>query len=182
MDNFAYICTDKTLFNMIDYKEIHKKPYHFTLERLDPEDERVPEAIIPDDMNLHFTADEMLTLRRFYKERGRDVEFEEFEGYDEDSYEEDCELLLQYLYLCTSKEMQDYAAAHPMTDLGIYTYQLSQKLPYNLDDYWICPPDELIDNVLDDKFMDWVGIMNEQDLQNALFDATADMDLPKGNN
>ncbi len=27
---------------MIDYKEIHKKPYHFTLERLDPEDERVP--------------------------------------------------------------------------------------------------------------------------------------------
>lgn len=58
---------------MIDYKEIHKKPYHFTLERLDPEDERMPEAIIPDDMNLHFTVDEMLTLRRFYKERGRDV-------------------------------------------------------------------------------------------------------------
>ncbi len=58
-----------------------------------------------------------------------------------------------------------------MTDLGIYTYQLSQKLPYNLDDYWICPPDELIDNVFDDKFMDWVGIMNEQELKNALFDA-----------
>ena len=156
---------------MIDFKEIHKKPYHFTLERLDPEDEREPEAIILDDMNLHFTADEMLTLRRFYKERGRDVEFEKFEGYDEDCYEEDCEILLQYLYRCTSKDMQDYVAAHSMTDLGIYTYQLSQKLPYNLDDYWICPPDELIDNVLDDKFMDWVGIMNEQDLNNALFDA-----------
>ena len=78
--------------------------------------------------------------------------------------------------------MQDYAAAHPMEDLGIYTYQLYQKLPYNLDDYWICPPDELIDNVLDDNFMDWVGIMNEQDLQNAMFDATADMDLPKDDN
>ena len=63
---------------MIDFKEIHKKPYHFTLERLDPENENVPEAIIPDDMNLHFTAEEMLMLRRFYKERGRDVEFEEF--------------------------------------------------------------------------------------------------------
>ena len=37
---------------MIDFKEIHKKPYHFTLERLDPENENVPEAIIPDDMNL----------------------------------------------------------------------------------------------------------------------------------
>ena len=61
IDNFVYICTDKTLSNMIDFKEIHKKPYHFTLERLDPEDKRVPEAIIPDDMNLHFTADEMLT-------------------------------------------------------------------------------------------------------------------------
>ena len=49
MDNFAYICTNKTIFNMIDYKEIHKKPYHFILERLDPEDERVPEAIITYD-------------------------------------------------------------------------------------------------------------------------------------
>lgn len=98
---------------MIDFKEIHKKPYHFTLERLDPENENVPEAIIPDDMNLHFTAEEMLMLRRFYKERGRDVEFEEFEGFDEDSYEDDCDILLQYLYMCTSKEMQDYAAAPP---------------------------------------------------------------------
>ena len=71
---------------MIDFKEIHKKPYHFTLERIDPENENVPEAIIPDDMNLQFTAEEMLMLRRFYKERGRDVEFEEFEGFDEDSY------------------------------------------------------------------------------------------------
>ena len=93
---------------MIDFKEILKKPYHFTLERLDPENENVPEAIIPDDMNLHFTAEEMLMLRRFYKERGRDVEFEEFEGFDEDSYEDDCDILLQYLYMCTSKEMQDY--------------------------------------------------------------------------
>ena len=163
---------------MIDFKEIHKKPYHFTLERLDPENENVPEANIPDDMNLHFTAEEMLMLRRFYKERGRDVEFEEFEGFDEDSYEDDCDILLQYLYMCTSKEMQDYAAAHPMEDLGIYTYQLYQKLPYNLDDYWICPPDELIDNVLDDNFMDWVGIMNDLDLNDALTEASMELDYP----
>lgn len=172
VDFYLYVCTKIISFNMIDFKEIHKKPYHFTLERLDPENENVPEAIIPDDMNLHFTAEEMLMLRRFYKERGRDVEFEEFEGFDEDSYEDDCDILLQYLYMCTSKEMQDYTAAHPMTDLGIYTYQLSQKLPYNLDDYWICPPDELIDNVLDDNFMDWVGIMNDLDLNDALTEAS----------
>lgn len=103
---------------MIDFKEIHKKPYHFTLERLDPENENVPEAIIPDDMNLHFTAEEMLMLRRFYKERGRDVEFEEFEGFDEDSYEDDCDILLQYLYMCTSKEMQDYHGCPSYDGLG----------------------------------------------------------------
>ena len=90
---------------MIDFKESRKKPYHFTLECWDPENENVPEAHIPDDMNLHVTAEEMLMLRRFYKERGRDVEFEEFEGFDEDAYEDDCEILLQYLYMCSPKAM-----------------------------------------------------------------------------
>ena len=56
VDFYSYVCTKIISFNMIDFKEIHKKPYHFTLERLDPENENVPEAIIPDDMNLHFTA------------------------------------------------------------------------------------------------------------------------------
>ena len=62
---------------MIDFNEIHKKPYHFTLECVDPYDENVPEAIIPADKNPYFLPEEMLDLRSFYKTYGRDVPFEE---------------------------------------------------------------------------------------------------------
>ena len=41
----------------------------------------------------------------------------------------------------------------------------------NLDDYDIIAPQELIDDVLDDNFTDWVGIRNRIDLDNALADA-----------
>jgi hypothetical protein len=157
---------------MIDIDKIHEKPYHFTLERIDPDNENVPEAIIPDDWNLHFMPEEMLTFRRFYQTHSRDVEFEEF---NPDYFEEDCDMLLQYLYLSTSKEMQEYAAANPEVELTIYTYMLRKKLPYNLDDYLIIPPKELIDDALDNNFTDWVGIMNKLDLDNALFEADADL-------
>lgn len=160
---------------MIDIDKIQDKPYHFTLERIDPDDANVPEATIPDGLNLHFTPEEMLQLRRFYKTRGRNVDFEDLEKYDPIGFEEDCDALLQYLYMSTSKEMQDYVAANPMSDLSVFAYKLSQKMPYSLDDYCIIPPEELIDDVLDDNFTYWVGIMNKLDLDNALFEADADL-------
>ena len=52
---------------MIDFNEIHKKPYHFTLERVDPYDENVPEAIIPADtrpMAVMFLSRNWRTLHR----------------------------------------------------------------------------------------------------------------------
>ena len=160
---------------MLDINKIHDKPYHFTLERLAPNDVNVPDAIIPDDLNLHFTPEEMLHLRRFYKTRGRNVDFEVLEKYDPIGFEEDCDVLLQYLYMSTSRIMQDYVAANPLSNLSDFAYKLSRELPYSLDDYWIIPPDELIDDVLDDNFTDWVGIMNELDLNDALFEATVDL-------
>lgn len=51
------------------YEEIEKKPYHFTLERIDPYDENVPEAVIPEDKCLYFQPEELLELRNFYKRR-----------------------------------------------------------------------------------------------------------------
>lgn len=99
---------------MIDFNEIHKKPYHFTLERVDPYDENVPEAIIPADKNLYFLPEEMLELRRFYKTYGRDVPFEELEDFAPDSYDEDWWAMLDYLYSCTSIDMMvAEAAAYP---------------------------------------------------------------------
>ena len=77
--------------------------------------------------------------------------------------------------MSTSRIMQDYVAANPLSNLSDFAYKLSRELAYSLDDYWIIPPDELIDDVLDDNFTDWVGIMNELDLNDALFEATVDL-------
>ena len=45
------------------YDEIEKKPYHFTLERIDPDNENVPEAVIPEYKCLYFQPEEMLELQ-----------------------------------------------------------------------------------------------------------------------
>jgi hypothetical protein len=50
-----------------------------------------------------------------------------------------------------------------------------RDLPYNLDDYWIIPPEELINDVLDDNFTDWMSLMNKLDLDNALLDAESEL-------
>lgn len=163
---------------MIDFNEIHKKPYHFTLERVDPYDENVPEAIIPADKNLYFLPEEMLELRRFYKTYGRDVPFEELEDFAPDSYDEDWWAMLDYLYSCTSIDMMVAEAAaypDPVLNKDGRLATLMRDLPYNLDDYWIIPPEELINNVLDDNFTDWMSLANKLDLDNALLDAEAEL-------
>lgn len=50
-----------------------------------------------------------------------------------------------------------------------------RDLPYNLDDYWITPPEELINDVLDDNFTDWMSLVNKLDLDNAQLDAEAEL-------
>lgn len=67
----------------------------------------------------------MLHLRRFYKTRGRNVDFEVLEKYDPIGFEEDCDVLLQYLYMSTSRIMQDYVAANPLSNLSDFAYNLS---------------------------------------------------------
>ena len=52
---------------------------------------------------------------------------------------------------------------------------LMRDLPYNLDDYWITPPEELINDVLDDNFTDWMSLVNKLDLDNAQLDAEAEL-------
>ena len=71
------------------YDEIEKKPYHFTLERIDPDNGNVPEAVIPEDKCLYFQPEEMLELRNFYKREGRDAPFESLQDYAPESYDED---------------------------------------------------------------------------------------------
>lgn len=163
----------------MDYDKIHDKPYHFTLKRRDPNNENVPEVIISDDKNLYFLPEEMLELHRFYQEFGRDVPFECLEDFSPDSYDEDWWAMLDFLYSSTSIDMQVAEAAaypNPVMNRDALVLRLSQELPYNLEDYYIVPPKELIDDVLDDNFTDWVGLMNELDLSNALADAEDELE------
>lgn len=163
----------------MNYDKIHDKPYHFTLKRRDPKNEDVPEVVISEDKNLYFLPEEMLELRQFYKEFGRDVPFECLEDFAPDSYDEDWWAMLDFLYGSMSIDTQVAEAAaypNPVMNRDALVLRLSQELPYNLDDYYIVPPKELIDDVLDDNFTDWVGLMNELDLSNALADAEDELD------
>lgn len=63
------------------------------------------------------------------------------------------------------------AASDPVINRDALVARLLNELPYSLDDYDIIAPQELIDDVLDDNFTDWVGIRNRIDLDNALADA-----------
>lgn len=166
----------------MDYQKIHDKPYHFTLRRRDPYNDNVPEVEIPEDMNLYFMPEEMLELRSFYKQYGRDEPFESLEDFAPDSYDEDWWAMLEYLYSTTSIDMQVAEAAaypDPVMNKDALLLRLSRDLPYNLDDYDIIPPQELIDDVLDDNFMDWVALRNELDLTNALIEAEEELRFPE---
>ena len=63
------------------------------------------------------------------------------------------------------------AAPDPVINRDALVARLLNELPYSLDDYDVIAPQELIDDVLDDNFTDWVGIRNRIDLDNALADA-----------
>ena len=63
------------------------------------------------------------------------------------------------------------AASDPVINRDALVARLLNELPYSLDDYDVIAPQELIDDVLDENFTDWVGIRNRIDLDNALADA-----------
>ena len=144
------------------------------MERIDPDNGNVPEAVIPEDKCLYFQPDEMLELRNFYKREGRDAPFESLQDYAPESYDEDWWALLDHLYSCTAIDMivaETAAASDPVINRDALVARLLNELPYSLDDYDIIAPQELIDDVLDDNFTDWVGIRNRIALDNALADA-----------
>lgn len=163
---------------MVNYDDIEKKGYHFTLKSIFPNDETIPKAVIPKDKCLHFSPEEMLALRRFYKTNGREAPFEDFEDVEPDFYDENYGALLDFLYSSTSKLMRMIEAVYypdPVVNRNLWLTVMEQELRYNLDDYEIIPPKELIDDVLDDNFTDWVGIMNKKDLDDALMDVDDEM-------
>ena len=104
----------------------------------------------------------------------KDAPFEFLQDYAPDSYDEDWWALLDYLYSCTSIDMivaETAAAPDPVINRDALVARLLNELPYSLDDYNIIAPQELIDDVLDDNFTDWVGIRIRIELDNALVDA-----------
>lgn len=124
---------------MVEIKDLNNKVYHFRLEPREESD--APEVDITNDNFMKFSPEEMLYMRNFYKENGRDALFEDMEG-DEllyDYFMEDVEVLTDSLY----------------SVLGDGDFQLS--------DYYIVPSDELLNDLLDDNYTDWDGIQKAID-------------------
>lgn len=162
---------------IMKFDEINKKAYHFTLERKDPNNENVPEAVIPEDKCLYFQPKEMLKLRQFYKTEGYDAPFESLRDYAPDSYEENWWALLDYLYSCTSIDViiaETAADPYPVENRDALLARLMKELPYSLDDYNIIAPQELLKDVLDDESTDWVEIRNIIDMNTAILEADMD--------
>lgn len=169
----------------MEFDKIQDKPYHFTLERRDPTNTNVPEVSIPENNSLYFQPNEMLELRRFYKEEGRNAPFELLQFYAPESFENDWWALLGFLYSQTSIDiiaLETAASPNPVANKDAWLDAMLDELPYNVDDYYIIPPKELIDDVLDDNFTDWVDLMNRLDMDNAIIEAEADIYYPDKSN
>lgn len=169
---------------MVDIDDICNIGYHFTLERTTLDCDYVPEVNIPEDDLLYFSPEEMIALRQFYKTCGRYESFESYMDFNPDSYDECWWAMLEYLYrnshvsseyitedLLAKKCSLSSPVVEDMLMKDATLYELSEKMPYNLDDYNIIAPKELIDDVLDDNFTDWKGILNEMDMIKALLAA-----------
>ena len=74
------------------------------------------------------------------------------------------------IYSQTSIDMialETAASPNPVANKDAWLDALLDDLPYNVDDYYITPPKELIDDVLDDNFTVWIELdrTDEQDRQ-----------------
>lgn len=148
---------------MVDINDIHNIGYHFTLESINSEFEFIPEVTISDDDLLYFSPDEMIELRKFYRTCGREEPFESYKDFAPDSYDECRWAMLEYLYtnahipseymteeLMAKKCSLNSSDISDMLMKDATLYELSDRMPFNLDDYNIIPPEKLIDDVLDD--------------------------------
>lgn len=160
-------------------KEVKNKEYHFTVERHDKAKYYAPVVNIPVSDFMRFAPYELLSLRKLFLKHGEKAQFKHLENIDVDLYDEMEDILTDFLYsnAGTPEERNDRADRI----IGVYTdYQNSKKTPsdarimkkaldkicpYDLTDYKVIFPAELKRDVLDDNYLDWVAIENEQNIE-----------------
>lgn len=139
---------------MTNLGDIYNKEYRFefTPSKNPWNGEGIPKTSSTADDTLRFTYEELYYLRNFFKEFGRDASFDDLEEFNEDMYEENRDFLADMLYL----QLDRLRAKDEALDMSI-----------TFDDYEVVWPEELINDVLDDNFLDWKEIedkMNEEEL------------------
>ena len=117
--------------------------------------------------------------RKLFLKHGEKAQFKHLENIDVDLYDE-MEILSDFLYsdAGTEEERKDrsdriagvYAeyqhSKRTPSDARIMQKAIDKICPYDLTDYKVVFPAELKRDVLDDNYLDWVAIENEQNADN----------------
>lgn len=159
----------------MDFDKVVDKKYHFAFEPKKRPAGYAPRVVVPDDQYICFSPNELYSLRKAFKQYGKDFVFRRLEDIDDNLYEEMYEDLSDMLYSNmtspqSNKELADEINKiindfrnGPQTDAdeNKMEQELNKLVPYELEDYKVVFPDELINDVLDDNFLDWAAIEKE---------------------
>ena len=121
----------------------------------------------------------VICSRKLFLKHGEKAQFKHLENIDVDLYDE-MEILSDFLYsdAGTEEERKDrsdriagaYAeyqhSKRTPSDARIMQKAIDKICPYDLTDYKVVFPAELKRDVLDDNYLDWVAIENEQNADN----------------
>lgn len=144
----------------MDLMEIYDKDYHFGFSPIgDRPLSEVPVVFRTTEGLLRFTYEELLKLRKFFKEYGSDANFLDLESFDEDLFEENYDYLRDNFY----SQLE-----------SLYPEDMLRDLDVSLEDYDIEWPQDLIADVLNDDFTDWDKL--EAELELAQREADEDME------
>lgn len=165
---------------MENLKEVENKEYHFTIERRDKAKYYAPVVDIPVSNFMRFMPYELLSFRKLFQKHGEKAQFKHLENIDVDLYDEMHEILTEFLYsnAGTQEEREDRAnrmmgaycdyqnSKRTRSDAKIMKMIIDKICPFDLSDYKVIFPDELKQDVLNDDYINWIAIENEQYIDN----------------
>jgi hypothetical protein len=120
--------------------EVLKIDYRFSF---DPMFNNAPDVFKTQDTLLRFSYAELYKLRMFFKKYGTDADFYDLEDFDFDFYDETYDYLEDNL----NKLLRE-----------LYPKDMLEELHPSIEDYYILWPEDLIDDVMNDDFLNWGAI------------------------
>ena len=130
---------------------ILEKDYHFGFVPVgDRPLSEVPAVYKTQNALLRFSYVELYKLRKFFKKNGKYADFFELEGFDEDMFWENYDYLIDNLVVQLN---------------ALYPKDMVDELDITLEDYDIEWPEDLVEDVLNDSFLDWGAIDTQLKLE-----------------